>query len=183
MITIDADKLKEVEKRLSQYPKQAPVVLSRALNRTATNVKSNASKKAREIYRIKAQDVNKSFKINRASRNNLGASVVSTGGSIGLEKFKTNAREPSAKKPRSFKAAVKKQGSLRTILRGFVANISGVKVFQRTSKKRLPIQRLFGPPVPQMVDNPEVRQFINQQAVETFEKRLDHEIKRVMEGN
>lgn len=183
MITVNADKMKEIEKRLSQYHKQAPAVVSRALNRAATNVKSNASKKAREIYRIKAQDVNKTFKIKRASRNSLGASVVSSGGSIGLEKFKTNARVPSAKKPRAFKAAVKKQGSLRTILRGFVANISGVKVFQRTSKKRLPIQRLFGPPVPQMVDNPEVRRYIEEQAVATYEKRLDHEIKRVMEGN
>ncbi|CAM3851193.1 MULTISPECIES: phage tail protein [Paenibacillus] len=183
MITVDADKLKEIEKRLSDYPKQAPSVLSRALNRAATNVKSNASKKAREIYQIKAQDVNKSFKITRASRNSLGATVVSSGGSIGLEKFKINVRDPSAKKPRVFKAAVKKQGSLRTILRGFVANISGVKVFQRTGKERLPIQRLFGPPVPQMVDNPEVRRFIEEQAVETFEKRLEHEIKRVLEGN
>lgn len=183
MIEIDADKLREVERRLRQYPKQAPVVISRALNRAATNVKSNASKKAREVYRIKAQDVNKSFKINRASRNNLSATVVSSGGSIGLEKFKTNARDPSQKKPRAFKAAVKKQGSLRTILRGFVADLSGVKVFRRTSKERLPIQRLFGPPVPQMVGNPELRRFIEDQAAETFEKRLDHEISRVMEGN
>lgn len=183
MITVDADKLKEVEKRLGNYSKQAPAVISRALNRAAMNVKSNASKKAREVYRIKAQDVNKTFKINRASRNNLSASVVSSGGSIGLEKFKTNLKDPTAKKPRVFKAAVKKQGGLKQILRGFVADISGVKVFQRTSKKRLPIQRLFGPPVPQMVSNPEVQHFIESQAAETFEKRLDHEIKRVMEGN
>ncbi len=183
MITVQRNRLREIEKRLSQYTKQTPLILSRALNRAASNARSNASKKVREVYRIKTQDVNKSLKVEFATRHDLRATVISSGGSIGLEKFKTNMPNPSAKKPRVFKAAVKKQSNLRAVLRGFVANVNGTKVFQRTSKKRLPIQRLFGPPVPQMVNNPEVRGFIEEEAVKTFDKRLVHEIKRVMEGN
>lgn len=182
MITVTSSDIRRVEQRLGQYPKKAPVVIYRALNRAASGIKTNASKKAREMYRIKAKDVNQTFTVKKASKAQLAAAVISKSGSMGLEKFKVNSSNPAAR-PKKFKAAVKKGGSLKEITRGFVANISGIKVFRRTSKKRLPIDRLFGPPVPQMVNKKEVREFVEQQAAETYQKRLDHEIKRVLEGN
>ncbi|WP_110933815.1 phage tail protein [Paenibacillus bouchesdurhonensis] len=182
MIKITSKEIKKVEKRLGQYSKKAPVVIYRALNRAASGVRTNANKKAREVYRIKAKDVNQTFTVIKASRGSLTAAATSKSGSIGLEKFRINASNPNSR-PRKFKAAVKKQGSLKEIMRGFVASINGVKAFRRTSKSRLPIQRLFGPPVPQMVNNKEVRDFVEKQAVETYNKRLQHEIKRTLEGN
>jgi hypothetical protein len=181
MITITSKDIGDVERRLDQYSKKAPVVIYRALNRAASGIKTNASKKAREGYRIKAKDVNQTFSIKKASRGSLGASVTSKSGSIGLEKFRVNAT--LEKRPKKFKAAVKKGGSLKEITRGFVASVNGIKIFSRVGKPRLPIDRLFGPPVPQMVNNKDVRGFVEQQAMDTYQKRLDHEIKRVLEGN
>lgn len=182
MITLYDGALKDIERRLSAYPKKVPTVLNRALNRAAATVKTQASKHAREIYRVKAKDVNSTFSLKKSTTGSLSAIVVSRSGSMGLEKFRINA-SPGKSKPKAFRAAVKKSGSLKEIVRAFAVDVNGTKVFQREGDARLPIKRLFGPPVPQMVNNPELRKHVEQQASETFEKRLEHEIKRVLEGN
>lgn len=182
MINITSRDIKKVQKRLKGNSSKAQMAIYRALNRTATNLKTNASKKAREIYRVKAKDINQTFSIQKANKSSLAALVVSKSKSMGLEKFKINAKDPQ-KRPKAFKAAVKKSSGAKEIVRAFVANINGIKVFHRVGQKRLPIQRLYGPPVPQMVNNREVRDFVEKQAVETYNKRLDHEINRIMEGN
>lgn len=195
MITVDADKLNEVERRLGQYPKKAPLAIMRALNRTAANVKTNASKKVREEYAVKAKDVNSTFSIRRASKSSLSAMVESKAGALGLDKFKVSPMTPRhAKPPKALKVQVKKTGGAKRLVGAFVASVNGNKVFKRQpgAKGRkgkngtwtaLPIERLFGPPVPEMLENQSVRAYVEQEAAKTFETRLDHEIKRIMEGN
>lgn len=195
MITVDAEKLKEVERRLGQYPKKAPLAIMRALNRTAANVKTNASKKVREEYTAKAKDVNSTFTVRRASKSSLSAAVESSAGALGLDKFKVSPKEPRHNKPpKALKVQVKKSGGAKRIVGAFVASVNGNKVFKRQPGAKgkkgkggnwtaLPIERLFGPPVPQMLDNRSVRAFVEQEAAKTFDNRLDHEIKRIMEGN
>ena len=50
--------------------------------------------------------------------------------------------------------------------------------FFRKGKSRLPIEKLFGPAVPQMARNKETVRYIEKEAVSTYEKRLEHEIKK-----
>lgn len=195
MITIDADTLRDIERRLLDYPKKAPLVISRALNRTAASVKTNASKKVRESYVIKAKDVNATFKVKKASRSNLSASVTSASGSMGLDKFKVRPLEARhTKPPKSLKVQVKKSGGAKSLLATFVADVHGLKVFTRESGSRhkkgrggkwseLPIKRLFGPPIPEMVGSKSVRGYVETEAAKVFETRLEHEIKRTLEGN
>ena len=195
MITVDAEKIAEVERRLGEMRKQAPVVLYRALNRAAANVKTNASKKVRDSYTLRAKDVNETFSVRKASRSSLRASVTSRSGSIGLDKFKVRPLEPRHKKPpKSLKVQVKKEGGAKNLVGAFVAAVSGNKVFQREKGSKhkkgrsgrwteLPIKRLFGPPVPEMLDRKSIREFVEQEAAKTFDKNLEHEIKRALEGN
>lgn len=195
MITVDAEKIKVVEQRLGELRKQAPVAIYRALNRAAANAKTNASKKVRETYTLRAKDVNETFSVRKASRNSLVAVVSSRSGSIGLDKFKVRPLEPRHKKPpKSLKVQVKKEGGAKNLIGGFVASVSGNKVFQREKSSRhkkggndrwteLPIKRLFGPPVPEMLERKSIREFVEQEAAQTFEKNLEHEIKRALEGN
>jgi Prophage minor tail protein Z (GPZ). len=182
MITIDASKLKEVEEQLGSFKNKAPTVIARALNRAAQNARTNAVKKVREEYQIKAGDVRSTIKITQANKNTLGALVKSTGGRIPLIKFKVSPSSPRPKNPpKALRAAVKKSG-LKEIVSAFVANVNGNKVFRRTSKKRLPIEQLFGPAVPQMLGNVSVREYIESEAAKMFDQRLDHEIQRVLES-
>lgn len=195
MITVDEKKLKEIEQRLGQYGKQAPVVLARALNRAAANVKTNAGKKARESYMIRSKDINDTLTIRRASRGSLSASVTSRSGAMGMDKFKVRPAVPRhSKPPKVLKVQVRKDGGAKAIIGAFVASVSGNKVFQREkgakSKKgkggkwtQLPISRLFGPPVPTMLGNASLRAYVEQEAAKTFDKNLEHEMSRAMEGN
>ncbi|KZL88710.1 phage tail protein [Clostridium magnum] len=182
-ITINATKVKEVEKELGQYKTKAPLALSRALNRAAANAKTNASKKAREKYNIKARDVNSTIKIAKASKGSLRAVVKSTGERLPLIKFKVSPPNPRPKKPPKVLRVAVKKGGLKELVGGFVASINGNKVFRRTLKSRLPIEQLFGPAVPQMLGNVSVKEFIEGEAAKVFDKRLDHEIQRIMGGN
>jgi Prophage minor tail protein Z (GPZ) len=196
MITIDAHKLQEVEERLGQYRKKAPVALYRAINRAAENLKSNAAKEVRNTYVIKAGEVKSTITISRATSKRIAAAVISRGHALGLEKFRLRPAQPRHKKPpKSLKVQVRKDTGLKNLLGAFVASVQGNKVFERAKgrtrrKKRsdgqwteLPIKRLFGPPVPIMLENEGVRSKLEAEAAKVFEKRLEHEIKRTLEGN
>ena len=49
--------------------------------------------------------------------------------------------------------------------------------------KRFPVEELYGPATPQMMySNEEVMDEIEDKMAETYEKRIDHEILRVLNG-
>jgi hypothetical protein len=183
VITIDTIKFKEVEQALGEYKNKAPTALSRAINRAAANAKTNASKKAREQYNIKAKDITSTFKITNANKSSLRAIVKSSGERIPLIKFKISPSKPNPRKlPKVLRVEVKK-GGLKNLVGAFVANVNGNKVFKRLSKSRLPIQQLYGPAVPQMLGTDNVREFIENEASKVYDQRLDHEIQRILGGN
>lgn len=179
-IDVDKNKISEVEKALGSYYKQAPTAIFRALNRAATNINSNIKKEVRKEYNIKAGDVNETLTVKRANKSNLSASVMSMGGLTPLDKFKVSPKTINPNRKSPIKIGVKKDG-VKVVLDAFVADVNGTKVFQRTGEARLPIRMLFGPSVPQMLSNEDIRKEIETQGQETFEKRLSHEIDRIME--
>lgn len=182
MITIDANTISEVEQQLGQFKSKAPTVIARALNRAAANAKTNAGKKVRETYIVKTSDIKNSINISKATKSSLGAKVVSRGERLGLHKFKVSPKAPRPKNPpNALKAAVKK-GSGKQILHAFVADINGAKVFERTSSARLPIRMLYGPAIPQMLGNVSVKNYIETEASNVFNQRLEHEVNNILEG-
>lgn len=183
MITIDAVKFGEVAQELGQYKNKTNLVLVRALNRAASNVGTNASKKAREQYNVKAKDVKETINIARASKSTLGAVIKSVGERLPLIKFKVSPSAPRPKNPPKVLRVSVKKGGLKELVGGFVANVNGNKVFKRTSSARLPIQQLFGPAVPQMLGTDNIREYIENEASRVFDDRLDHEIQRMLGGN
>jgi hypothetical protein len=177
----DKQVLRDTQRKLGDYHKKAPLALSRALNRAASNVTSNISKEVRKEYNIKAGDVKATLTKTKASAGNLSAVVSSKGNVIGLDKFKVSPKTVNPKRKKSIKVGVKKNG-VKEILGAFVANIYGTKIFKRKTKSRLPIERLYGPSVPQMLKNQDVRNKIEQEGMVTFRNRLDHEIERILEN-
>lgn len=179
-VEIDKVMLKMVQKRLRDVPNKAPQAISSALNRALTNVASNISREVRQEYNIKAADIRATLSKTRASRANLTAIVKSRGNLIPLDRFKISPKTVNPKRKSPIRAGVKKDG-MKSLGSAFVADINGLKVFRRTTNKRLPIQRLFGPSVPQMLQNEEIREKINAEGEKTFYKRLDHEINRILD--
>lgn len=179
-ITVDVDKkmLREVEQRLGAMAHKTPNAVSNALNRALTNVASNISKEVRNEYIIKAGDVKATLKRSRATRSNLTAYVRSRGGPIPLDRFKVSPKTVNPKRKKPIKVAVKKTG-LKEAIGAFIADLNGIKVFKRKTKRRLPIKRLFGPSVPQML-NEQIVERINSEGQATFLKRLDHEVNRIL---
>lgn len=56
-------------------------------------------------------------------------------------------------------------------------------IYERVGAERFPIRQLYGPATTQMMySNEEVLDAIEEKMAETFEKRIDHEILRVLNG-
>ena len=181
MIHIDYE-IDKVKQKLGSYSKKTPQVISRALNRAIASVKTNVYRNVKEDYYLKRKDIYETFTIRKASRNNLTARAKSKGGVIGLEKYKvTPSKARPGHPPRVLKVAVKRDG-MKELTGAFVADINGMKVFTRLNKTRLPISRITGPAIPQIIDNMEIREDVQEIAVDTYNKRLKHEINRVLES-
>lgn len=179
-ITVDTEMLEEVRQRLGEMERKAPNAISNSLNRTVTNIATNVSKEVRKEYNVKATDVKDTLRKRKANHSDLSAEVRSTGQVLPLDRFKVTPKTVNPKRKKQLKVAVKKDG-VKQILGAFVTNLNGIKIFIREGDDRLPIDRLFGPSVPQMLGNEGTVENINIQARDTFEKRLEHEINRILE--
>lgn len=179
-VEIDEKLIENVQSELGDFHKKAPSVITGALNRAVTNVNSNIKKQVRKEYIVKAEDIQKTISKTKASRGDIGAEVKSRGNLMALDKFKVSPKTINPRRKSPIKVAVKK-GAAAPLPGAFMSDINGPKLFKRSGKKRLPIKRLFGPSVPQMIGNEEVRTQIEKEGQETFQKRLDQNIKRILE--
>lgn len=180
-VNVDSELLDDVRGRLGDLSNKAPQAISRALNRAMTNIASNVSKEVRTEYVIKAADIKETLEKSKSTRTNLSAIVKSRGNLIPLDRFKVSPRKVTPKRKTPIKIGVKKNGT-KNLKGAFVGDIHGIKVFKRVGRKRLPIDRLFGPSVPQMIGNDEIRERINTEGKRTFDTRLEHEITRILQG-
>ncbi len=75
------------------------------------------------------------------------------------------------------------KGGGGTLDHAFDANIHHFGIFERIEKPRFPVKELYGPATPQMMySNEAVLDKVDEKVAETFEKRLDHEISRILNG-
>ncbi|SHO50073.1 phage tail protein [Anaerocolumna xylanovorans] len=182
--------IEDVEKRLGNMKKEAPAVVSRAINRAIQNVKKNMGKETSSRYFITSGEVKKTVNVTKATKSRLKAAAISQGGGIALSKFKVNPGTPvryrgKSRSPKVYKAGVKKSGGAKPLdgdPKSFVAVMkSGHKgVFTRISGDGLPIKQNYGPSVPQMVKNEDIMKIINKDANETLKKRIDAEVSNIL---
>lgn len=179
-VNIDEKRIREIQKQLGDVQGKAPAALSRAMNRAVTATATSVSKEIRKKYHVKAGDVKDATTRNRSSPSNLSASVRISGGPIGLDKFKVSPKTVNPRRKSQLKISVRKDKGAGTVSGAFNAHINGVKVMKRTGKSRLPIERLFGPAIPQMAKNEEVSLVAGKRGGIVFEERLRHEIGRLL---
>jgi len=182
MIELSASQIEKAELLLQDIPGAAPKAMSNAINRAADTARTEAARKVRENYYIRHSDVLATIKIYRAQPSDLTSKVVSRGHAVNLFKFRVTPNRPQPKRKIPIVVRVK-QGEGGPVKRAFVAKMGSghVGVFQRAGKRRLPVQELYGPPIPQMLGSPSVTQWVEQKAAERLDERLDHEINRLLE--
>ncbi|EON70403.1 phage tail protein [Lysinibacillus sphaericus] len=181
MIEINMHHAEELERLFSRTPKEARKVIARAVNRSAVSARAKASQEIRSKYIIRASDVKSAIKLDKANPSKLSAQVRASGPVIPLMKFDVTPTKPNDMKVR---ARVKKGGGRKTIQRGFVANMgnSHTNIFKRVGDRRLPIKGLYGPSIAQMMGEATIIANVTNHAQETLDRRLMHELNRLLYG-
>lgn len=184
MIIISAGQMDRAKLLLKQIPGGAPKAVVNALNRAAEGARTDAVKKVRDRYFIRAKDVRDTIVLKKASVDNPSVIIRSTGSPIALSKFRVTPSRPPAKVRKNPIVVRVVRGGGGPVKNAFVARVASghIGVFHRAGKSRLPIIQRYGPSVPQMLGHESVTQYIEEQARDRLEKRLDHEIERMLKG-
>lgn len=154
-----------------------------ALARAAAAGKTAAKQPITQEYTIsQSQFLESTRNINHFVRESDGGiSVVFgfRGNVIPLLKFNTRVGSD-----RRVTTQVKRSGAATTLDRAFVAKMGGHRgIYERVGAQRFPVKELYGPATPQMMySNENVMDAIENKMAETYEKRIDHEILRVLNG-
>lgn len=184
MITVDEKQIERAEELLKNIPDGVSKAIVNAINRAAEGARTDAVKKARERYHVKAKDIRKTIEIERATYENQAAIVRAEGSPLALSKFKITPSKPPQKRRKKPVIARVIRGEGGPIPGAFVARMKSghIGVFKRAGKSRLPITQLFGPSVPQMLGYETVTAFVEERAQERLEQRLEYEIDRLLRG-
>ncbi|MBU2701683.1 hypothetical protein Ga0466249_002802 [Sporomusaceae bacterium BoRhaA] len=177
VIEFNASQIERAEQLLGGIKDALPKAQASAINRSLTTARTEIVRSVRKEYVIKAEDVRNTIKVTNASAASPIGSIKSMGGPIPLVKFDTSKENP-------VRVRVKKSGAKKPIKHAFLQAMgNGYRgIFIRSGKARYPLKQLYGPSVPQMVGNETVMKSVEEKAIQTLDKRMDHEINRILEA-
>lgn len=182
MIEVSADQIERVKLILGGIPKGVPAAISNALNRGAATARKTAASYISEHYTLKQKDARAATKIKfrKADTGNIETTVIFAGHVIPLLKFDVR---PTVPKPGAVSAAVERHGR-KAMASAYVTDLGryGPGVFERLTSKRATSQQLYGPSTAQMLGTANAQVEMQTQAQETIDKRLEHEIARILAG-
>ncbi len=150
-------------------PKEVYKASMASARRAMSAARTAGSKKIRQIYTIKARDINSRITVKGVDG---GAEMKIKGPMEGIKKYR------GAIKSYGVFAMIKKGHGMR-VPRSFTINDDYV---MREGPSRLPVKGIYGPSVPQLFGNPEVVETMQNRGEEMFVRRLEHEIMRRLGG-
>jgi hypothetical protein len=181
MIVINTHELARVRRKLDKVKGGANKALARAMNRTVRAGRTELSRGVRAVYLIKQKDLYSTLKIRNASPGNLSAEIRSSyTGMLKLFDFKVSPRNPSRKATVHAQVRVDGGGSISS---GFIGQMASghIGVFMRRGSNRLPIRELRTISAPIMISQADVSEPVGRKMDETFKKRIDHEVSRLLQ--
>jgi hypothetical protein len=185
MIVIDPRQMAQAQAVLANVKNGARRAASNAINRASEAARTEAVRKATERYYIRAKDVRSTITLTKAKPERLIGYVKSRDTGRPLSFFKVNPNAPRKSRPNVLRVATIKETGIKDLPKAFIARgkTSGkIHVLKRIGKDRYPVHVLYGPAVPQMLDQDKVKWMIVRRASEMMESRLDHEISRLLRG-
>jgi len=186
-VDFDRDKYAELMKKCSLLatPDEINKAINRAAKRAADTAKAESIRQESSEYTLPVSEIRGTITTRKISGGDIGAVMNISSSPFALTKFTgvtPNQVMPPAKGPVVTKV---KKGGGATLKHAFVAKMKSghMGVYEREGEKSLPIDQLFGPSTPSMFDaNENVNEAVMKLAGETFDKRVQHELERLLNG-
>lgn len=180
-VEVSRNALDHATRLLAGLPGGIEKALASAAKRAGTSAKTKAGQYAAAEYTItKSTFMGKTDVKSKSSASGGGAgmTIVFRGAVIPLIEFNTRYSRGG-----SVQTQVKRSGSAAILQHVFVNTIFGkLGAFERLGSKRFPVEQKYGPSTAHMMQNEKVIEQMDKQIKETFEKRLDHEVMRILNG-
>jgi hypothetical protein len=179
---VGAESLSRINKILAGIPGGIWKASYAALKRAGDTAKTRAGQFAAEAYTIKKGDfmknVHQKSHIKSESGGIVSMSISYAGNVLPLLTFNTKYSRSGL-----LQTQVKRDGATAVLERAFAARVFGpIGVFERVGEKRFPVEQKFGPSTAHMMSSEQVVEKMDATVRETFERRLEHEITRVLNG-
>lgn len=174
----DGGAIERASKLLSEVPGGIEKALVGAVNHSAQKGKTQAVKEVRARYTAKAGDIRKTMKVNRASRSNIEAEIVSRGPVLGLSHYKYAPNQDTTGSNRQqIRVSIKREGGLKPLGNSFVW---GGLIMERLGATSHPVGKMLGPSIPSIMKNQEIVDAVLEASEENVAQRLDHEVNRIL---
>lgn len=153
-----------------------------ALRRAGDQAKTKAGRFAAAEYTINKGDfmrnVTSKTQVTGASGGVASLNISYRGNVLPLLTFNTRYSRDG-----KVQTQVKRTGGSAVLEHAFAAGVFGpVAVFERLGSKRFPVEQKFGPSTAHMMQNEQVVEKMDETIQEAFERRMEHEITRLLNG-
>ncbi len=175
--------IERAERLLAGLSHGAEKAVGSAIKRAAISGEAYAARAVGKYYVLKVSDFKRYTQSKRRINTSNGQTTVDIefrGVHVPLLRFDAKMGGDGR-----FRARVKRSSSAEMLRHVFRATMGTghIGLFERAGTSRTPIEQLFGPSTPQMMDaNDDVSQEIGDKIRKTFEERIDHEILAVLNG-
>ncbi len=183
IVDVAEEGLSHVQKVLAGIEGGWQKAVGSALSRAASSGKTAAKGAVAEEYVISQSDfLRETRNLNHFVRTSDGGVEVVfgfAGNVIPLMRFDTRVDGSG-----NVTTHVKRNSARQVLDHAFRAQMGAhTGVYERIGPDRFPVRELYGPATPQMMySNEEVMDKVEEKMAETYEKRIDHEILRILNG-
>lgn len=179
-IQIHAGQMAKLVERVKHIENGVKRVLVPSINRALASGKTVIKKEIREHYVIKAKDIPMTVSRSTYGAATVGGSIKIQQGMLDLGKFNVKPRGVQRRKNKKPIWAQVKKGGGGFIKSAFYIPAGGP--YSRIGPSRFPIFKLKTISAAIMATQPSVGPAANKKMGDTLDKRLDHELKRVLAG-
>lgn len=160
---------------LNAFPERVAIATRRSINRAIDGINTDSARIIREKYNIKKRSINIGIKKLKATGKSLNGKVEIGGRPISLKEFNPRPNRIGIRRPKEGITISIRRGE-RTLYKGSFLDRRG-NIFVRKGKERLPIKKLYGPRLYQMIDD-NSRVGIRDMAKERLLKAFTHEMEK-----
>lgn len=178
-VVVKNDSLERAEQLLIGLPGGFQQALVSSLNRALLEARTTGAREGAKRYTAKVGIIRKTMAMHRASKSNIEAELVSRGRRLPMRYFAHKPKTDTTGAKRRLVTSEIRRGSLKPIGQGFVYH--GM-IMQRVGAASLPVQQLYTLSVPNILNNPEIVDAVQNKMVQAVEKRLEHETIRLLKG-
>lgn len=171
-LTLDAQAVDQARTLLRTLPGAFDKAINNSLKRTLEAMRTEAVRKAQEVYTVKASAVRRAIKFGRVSSS--GGQFMATGSRVNISDFYMTPKT-RPKKQRGLDVSVRRDTGIKHIARGFVMrgrNSGKALGFMRVGRAREDIEAITSPAIPQLLQNDKVTAAMLERAQEVFAKTL-----------